>query len=96
MLDGKSQTLAVIVNLEAQGGLHSLFHVFAHSSLPYSSIWNYLQVLEQEHLVIVERSGSGIPLKITTTAAGRKAVAEHPWQLVMMETRHERCDRGLD
>lgn len=85
MIDGQFQTLAVIVNLEAQRRLNSLFQVFAHSSLSYAGTWNYLQDLERDGLVIVERSGSGIPLKITSTAAGRKMVAEFPWQLVLLE-----------
>ena len=68
--------LATIIELEKTYGVKSLFNVVARCGMDYSWGWRVLTVAESRGYVIVERSGSGVPLNIASTDAGQEIAAQ--------------------
>jgi len=70
------ELLEAITGLEDDGEVRSLFHVATLALMDYAWSWRVLNSLETAAMVMVERNGQGVPMKICSTPNGRRALAE--------------------
>ncbi len=72
----QTELLEVIIELEDDGEVKSLVQAATLALMDYAWSWHVLNSLETDGLVTVRRNGQGVPLQISSTANGRRALAE--------------------